>query len=68
MLAKTGLSGAENWIFSDPFTERLRFEIDPSWHGEIPRTVLIARGGKTTVIEGVADTVQVQSWLDGQRQ
>jgi thiol-disulfide isomerase/thioredoxin len=68
MLAKTGLAGAENWIFADPFTERLRFEIDPSWHGEIPRTVLIARGGKTTVIEGVADTVQVQSWLDGQRQ
>ena len=68
MLAKTGLAGAENWIFSDPFTERLRFEIDPSWHGEIPRTMLIARDGKATVIEGVADTAQVRLWLDSQRQ
>jgi thiol-disulfide isomerase/thioredoxin len=68
MLVKTGLAGAENWIFADPFTERLRFEIDPSWHGEIPRTVLIARDGKATLIEGVADSAQVRSWLDGQRQ
>jgi thiol-disulfide isomerase/thioredoxin len=68
MLARTGLAGAENWIFADPFTERLRFEIDPRWQGEIPRTMLIARDGKTTVIEGVADPAQVRAWLDGQRQ
>ena len=67
MLARTGLAGAENWIFDDPFTERLRFEIDPRWQGEIPRTMLIARDGKTTVIEGVADPAQVRAWLDGQR-
>ena len=30
IFVKTGLAGAENWIFSDPFTERLRFEIDRS--------------------------------------
>jgi hypothetical protein len=35
MLAKTGLAAAENWIFNDPFMERLRFEIDPRWQGEI---------------------------------
>src|ERR1700755_2747727 len=29
MLAKSGLQSAENWIFSDGFVERLRFEIDP---------------------------------------
>jgi thiol-disulfide isomerase/thioredoxin len=68
MLAKTGLAGAENWIFDDPFTERLRFEIDPRWQGEIPRTMLIARNGKTITIEGVADMTRVRAWLDGQRQ
>jgi len=68
MLAKTGLAGAENWIFSDLFTERLRFEIDPRWQGEIPRTMLIARDGKITTIEGVADPAQVGAWLDRQRQ
>jgi hypothetical protein len=29
MLAQTGLAGAENWMFSDGFVERLRYEIDP---------------------------------------
>jgi thiol-disulfide isomerase/thioredoxin len=67
MLAKTGLAGAENWIFDDLFTERLRFEIDPHWQGEIPRTMLIERDGKITVIEGVADLMQVRTWLDQQK-
>ena len=38
MLEKAGLGSAENWIFGDGFVERLRFEIDPAWQGEIPRT------------------------------
>ena len=67
MLAKTGLAGAENWIFADPFIERLHFEIDPSWRGEIPRTILIARDGKSISIDGVADLAQVRAWLDSGR-
>jgi len=67
MLARTGLAGAENWIFDDPFTERLRFEIDPRWQGEIPRTMLIARDGKSITIDGVADLAQVRAWLDSGR-
>jgi hypothetical protein len=68
MLAKTGLASAENWIFDDPFTERLRYEIDPRWQGDIPRTMLIGRDGTVTLIEGVADQAQVRSWVGNQRQ
>ena len=67
MLAKTGLANAENWIFDDLFTERLRFEIDPSWQGEIPRTMLIGGDGKVTTIEGVTEPAQVRAWLDSER-
>lgn len=66
MLDKSGLSDAENWMFDDNFVERLRYEIDPHWQGEIPRTLLIAPGGGTTTIEGVADFAAVSSWLDQQ--
>jgi len=66
MLAQTGLAAAENWTFDDSFVERLRYEIDPRWQGDIPRTLLIARDGATTVIEGVADLDNVRAWLDGQ--
>lgn len=67
MLAQTGLAAAENWTFADDFVERLRYEIDPQWHGEIPRTMLIAREGATTVIEGVADLESIRAWLDTQK-
>jgi hypothetical protein len=66
MLAQTGLVAAENWIFNDDFVERLRYEIDPRWRGDIPRTLLIARDGSTTVLEGVADLQKVRAWLDEQ--
>jgi hypothetical protein len=42
-----GIAAAENWTFNDDFVERLRYEIDPRWRGEIPRTLLITRDGST---------------------
>src|ERR1700761_1964278 len=34
MLKKMGLVDTESWRFADAFSEKLRFEIDPKWHGE----------------------------------
>jgi thiol-disulfide isomerase/thioredoxin len=67
MLEKAGLGSAENWLFSDGFVERLRFEIDPAWQGEIPRTMLIARDGTVTTIEGSAEIPELEKWLDVQK-
>ena len=66
MLAKAGLDKTESWSFTDRFYERLRYEIDPAWAGELPRTVMIDRNGKATVLPGVADLAQVRGWLDAQ--
>ncbi|MBV9457944.1 MAG: TlpA family protein disulfide reductase [Bradyrhizobium sp.] len=66
MLQNAGLSGAENWIFSDGFAERLRFEIDPTWQGDIPRTMLISRDGEITAIEGSAEVADLEKWSAGQ--
>ncbi len=66
MLAQSGLAAAENWTFDDEFVERLRYEIDPKWQGDIPRTLLLARDGSTSVIEGVANPGTVRAWLDEQ--
>jgi thiol-disulfide isomerase/thioredoxin len=67
MLEKAGLGSAENWIFDDGFVERLRFEIDPTWQGEIPRTLLIARDGTVTTIEGSAEIPDLEKWLAQQK-
>jgi len=66
ILAQAGLGGSESWSFTDRFYERLRYEIDPAWAGELPRTVMIDRHGKATVLPGVADLGQVRAWLDTQ--
>jgi len=63
-LAAAGLTNSESWSFTDRFYERLRYEIDPAWAGELPRTVMIDGDGKTTVLPGVADLAQVRAWLD----
>ncbi|HEX9325435.1 MAG TPA: TlpA disulfide reductase family protein [Reyranella sp.] len=65
-LAKAGLDKAESWSFTDRFYERLRYEIDPAWAGELPRTMMIDRNGKATVLPGVADLAQVRQWLGAQ--
>lgn len=62
MLEKAGLSAAENFIFCDSFVERLRFEVDPDWKGDIPRTLLISRDGAITTIEGSAELEDLQHW------
>ena len=67
MLEKAGLGSAENWLFSDGFVERLRFEIDPAWQGEIPRTLLIARDGTVSTIEGSAEMPELEKWLVQQK-
>lgn len=62
MLDKAGLSSAENFMFNDGFVERLRFEIDPAWQGDIPRTLLISRDGTVTTIEGSAEIADLEQW------
>jgi len=66
ILAETDLAGADNWVFSNNFVERLRYEVDPKWQGEIPMIILIARDGSTKTSEGAVDPDAIRAWLDGQ--
>ncbi|MEO1767250.1 TlpA family protein disulfide reductase [Thiobacter aerophilum] len=54
---------AERWIFADPFSERLRFEVDPRWHGELPRSYLYGPGGRVEGISGPIDPQRLAAWL-----
>ena len=64
ILAKAGLGKLDNWRAQEPLDDFLRASIDPTWRGEIPRTLLIAPGGGTTVLKGIADLDAVTRWLD----
>jgi thiol-disulfide isomerase/thioredoxin len=66
MLKDAGLSSAENWMFNDGFAERLRYEIDPAWQGDIPRTILISGSGDMATIEGSTEPADLRKWSDEQ--
>ncbi|OYY43447.1 MAG: hypothetical protein B7Y56_11305 [Gallionellales bacterium 35-53-114] len=53
----------ESWVFADSYTERLRFEIDPQWYGELPRTYFIDAKGRATGISGVLDEAKTEEWV-----
>ena len=62
-LARHGLARAESWVFADGFAERLRFEIDPRWGGELPRTYLYAADHSARAVSGRLDPQQLEPWI-----
>ncbi len=62
VLQQAGLGAAEHWNVSAPLDEFMRASIDPTWIGDLPRTLLIAPDGKVTRLRGVADLAEVERW------
>ena len=63
MLSKAGLDKANNYYVAAPFDERLRYEIDPKWHGETPTTILIDKNGKASRKTGLIHFQELQAWM-----
>ena len=63
MLRKAGLERANNYFVVPPFDERLRYEVDPKWHGETPTTILIDKHGKVSRKTGLINFQKLQSTL-----
>lgn len=62
MAAGFGLGNAEQWVFADDMPERLRFEIDPRWHGELPRTHFYDGAHRLEVVSGVVPPPRLAAW------
>lgn len=62
-LRRDGSPRAERWVFADDFVERLRFEIDPRWYGELPRTYLYGPGKNREAITGRIAPERLTRWL-----
>lgn len=58
-----GLQGADSWVFADEVPERLRFEIDRRWRGELPRTHLLAPGAPPQARIGRVTHEELELWL-----
>jgi hypothetical protein len=60
---KAGLRREANFAFADDFVDRLYFEVDRDWSGELPFTALVAAGGETANVIGAIDDAQIKAWL-----
>lgn len=63
-LKEYGLANVESWVFADPYVERLHYEIDSRWYGELPRTYLYEGNGMRTGHSGRFELAFLQEWLD----
>jgi len=55
VLQQNGLADAESWIFAEDFVERLRYEVDNTWHGELPTSYFYSPGQSRQRIRGRID-------------
>lgn len=46
ILIKHKLNDLENWIFGNDDAQKMRYEIDPRWYGELPRTYFFTSSHK----------------------
>lgn len=63
ILATHQLGDLQSWVFSDPFVERLYFEIDRRWHGELPRTYLYDAAHRARAVTGKLDETETARWV-----
>lgn len=62
-LRDRGLDGIAAWVFADDVPERLRFEVDRRWRGELPRTYLHRPDGSVQALSGKLDRKTLETWL-----
>lgn len=53
ILKKSALTSLENWVYADENTQKLQYEIDPKWFGELPRTYFFDSTHKREGVSGV---------------
>lgn len=65
--AQTGSGKVESWVFADSYTERMRFEVDAQWYGELPRTYFYDAQGRAASTSGVLDAAETENWVRNTR-
>lgn len=64
VLSKYKLNTIESWLFRGESDERLRFEIDRHWYGELPRSYFFETLEKKQVVSGVLSKKRLMTWLN----
>lgn len=66
ILSSKNLEGTETWVFADNFAERLYYEINPRWRGELPLTYFFDRNNQMVKHMGVVKEDELIEWMNTQ--
>jgi thiol-disulfide isomerase/thioredoxin len=61
-LQKHGYQVETTYQFADTYAERIRYDVDKRWMGELPRTYFL-KGTTTKSTSGALSEKQLQEWL-----
>lgn len=63
VLKKHHLDNVESWAFADANAKKLRYGIDPSWFGELPRSYFYDAKHQRKSQSGFLKPEQLEAWL-----
>lgn len=64
VLGRHDLDSIGSWVFAEAHKTRLRYEIDKTWRGELPRTYLITANGEIEARSGMISHEDLNEWLE----
>ena len=59
ILQQFNLAGLDNWGFANSDEEKLRYDIDPRWYGDLPRSYFFPLQGKTKRLRGALTSAEL---------
>ncbi len=63
VLASYGMDDFPNFYFADGQGDLNRYQIDPQWYGELPRSYFVDEQGKFQGKSGLLDETLIKKWL-----
>ncbi len=67
ILAHYPPGNVETWAFADDYAERIRFAVDRSWRGKLPRTYFYDGAHGVEVVSGRLDRRLADAWFARRR-
>jgi thiol-disulfide isomerase/thioredoxin len=52
----------QKWVFADAFSERVRYAVDKSWRGELPKSYFFDAAHKVDVKSGRVNRAWIEAW------
>lgn len=60
------LDNAEPWVFANKVPERLYFDVDKNWRGELPLVILVDKHNKVSKHLGAMTETELLTWVKQQ--